>query len=292
MPRTQPSRPTAREYRLRCLEIADEVHASELERARRTGLDPAQLEQIDARERKRAKAARERTPRTIQQELNAFFPGDLREMSFGTFLTRTPEQEKASDACQQWVRRYADALEADSPRPRHGLALIGPNGRGKTHLAVAMLRELTGPEVTIGFQSIPELLARTKATYSDGTGSASAVLLDKCRNVDVLGLDDLGMERATEWAVDTLSELIGFRYVRHRPMIYTSNLAWEELERRADGAANAAGINLGAMYSRLRGHIAENVYYLDGEDYRAVGMGGSATAESGQADHPTDARPL
>jgi DNA replication protein DnaC len=154
------------------------------------------------------------------------------------------------------------------------MLLFGRNGRGKTHLAVSILRRVTSPATTIRFCNVPEFLAEMKASFNAGPEANANVLLQRCKDADVLVLDDLGQERATEWVVDTLGALIFHRHREQKPIIVTTNLSVRELNDRADGKANAAGFNLGAIYSRLREMVLKNAHYFDGEDFRST-VGGA-----------------
>jgi len=52
------------------------------------------------------------------------------------------------------------------------------------------------------------------------------------KNVDLLIIDDLGKEPATEWVISTLYGIVNERYERELPTIITTNYADEELARR------------------------------------------------------------
>ena len=165
--------------------------------------------------------------------------------------------EKIKAACQEFLRSPFD------------LVLSGGAGSGKTHLAVAVLRELVrlckvldGPAAWCGndrkgcFVSAPELLAKIRATYSDPNGDEEG-LIDKYASVKYLVLDDLGAEKSTEWSISTLYLIIDRRYREMLPTIVTTNLTVDEIgqglsRRIASRLSSGKVINIKAPDYRKR----------------------------------------
>lgn len=121
------------------------------------------------------------------------------------------------------------------------LVLSGGAGTGKTHLAVAILRELVRacrvldgeggyckPDRKGCFISVPELLSEIRATYGDPNGDEQS-LIDTYASVKYLVLDDLGAEKSTEWSISTLYLIIDRRYREMLPTIVTTNLTLDEI---------------------------------------------------------------
>lgn len=118
-----------------------------------------------------------------------------------------------------------------SGRDESGRALTG---RGKTGTAVAYLRELcerSPKPVSVLFRSVPDLLATIRATYSRADGPSEMDIIRKHTEVDVLLLDDLGVETAKdkEWLEDRLYQVVGKRHDEEMPTIFTSNLSIQEI---------------------------------------------------------------
>lgn len=105
-----------------------------------------------------------------------------------------------------------------------GAYLWGEPGTGKTwaaSCAVRMAMESQDPlrPVAARIVSSKRLLDDVKAGYDGGIRGA----LEGARTIRLLALDDLGVERPTDWAIETLAELIDARTMAGLPIIVTSN---------------------------------------------------------------------
>lgn len=126
------------------------------------------------------------------------------------------------------------------------LYLWGAYGTGKTGLAVAAMRERLrsasdsgGADARALFITVPDMLSRLRHSYnrSGGAGVVGVAserdLLDDLNEAPLLVLDDLGAERATDWAVERLFGVLNRRHDWHRPTVLTSNLSPKQLAQHA-----------------------------------------------------------
>ena len=108
----------------------------------------------------------------------------------------------------------------------HGLGLLftGDSGIGKTHLAVAVLRELwIGKGARGQFWDFHELIREIRNCYNEETRTTELQILDPVIEADVLVLDDLGAWKMTEWMLDTLFFILNGRYMAKRATLITTN---------------------------------------------------------------------
>lgn len=124
---------------------------------------------------------------------------------------------------------------ASWPPARPALWLGGNVGAGKTHTACAILRhmyELRG--VQGRFWTVADILqCYREASDPDYAGPWTAALLDDAlRLAPLLVIDDLGTERWTEFAAETLYRVVDARYREQRPTIVTTNVPADAIDPR------------------------------------------------------------
>ncbi len=149
------------------------------------------------------------------------------------------------------------------PGGEHGLLLSGPCGVGKTHLAVAALRELVEERGARGcFVEVNQLLRSLQDTFDRNAETAGRQILEPILGADVLLLDDIGVTRGTPWARETLGLIINERYNASALTLLTTNLP-----AAGSGEGESLADRLGV---RLASRLAEMcwVVELQGGDFR------------------------
>jgi DNA replication protein DnaC len=166
----------------------------------------------------------------------------------------------------------ARALARDFPVVEKGLFLLGPPGVGKTHLAVAVLRDVIVNRGARGlFYDTRDLLRVIRSTYNPVVKATEIEVLRPVMTADLLVLDDLGAERATEWVDETLNLIVNTRYNENRVTVFTSN--FEDRPDQTDPDALLFRIGF-----RMRSRLHEMCTFLDleGADYRELPVNGGA----------------
>lgn len=107
------------------------------------------------------------------------------------------------------------------------LYLWGHPGRGKTGLAIGLLVECIRSGKSGLFKIVPDMLDTIRTSYrtqeSMADDSKARALMASLYSVDVLVLDDIGTEKATDWVSQILFQIIGTRHANELRTILTSN---------------------------------------------------------------------
>ncbi|MCP5117689.1 MAG: ATP-binding protein, partial [bacterium] len=145
------------------------------------------------------------------------------------------------------VKAYTDShtFVRDFPfkTKKQGLLFVGGPGSGKTHLAAAVLRELTKRGFQAVFFLYQQLLEKIRSGYDPNSGSSAREAYQAALDAEVLLLDDLGAHRATDWVEDTITSIITHRCNHRMPVIATTNFRDESVDSSmpSSAAAQVAG---------------------------------------------------
>jgi DNA replication protein DnaC len=169
------------------------------------------------------------------------------------FKSVNKQADDAKNAAYDIVRHFPDV--------KKGLFLWGNAGTGKTLLASIILTEIMirraveGRFISISrnlFKSLQETFHEGSETYGE-SGKIEKELAD----VDILVIDDFGIQKDTEWKQETLYDLVDARYEAEKFTIFTSNnnphKAFKDLSQ-------------GRILSRIKEMC--RILEISGEDYR------------------------
>jgi DNA replication protein DnaC len=145
----------------------------------------------------------------------------LREYTFESDLGFNPEMEKA----HRYVERWAEMLESST-----GLLLWGGVGTGKSFFAGCVANALLDQGVPVLMTNFARILNTLTGMYSQDRND----FIDSLNKYSLLILDDLGVERNSEFALEQVFSVIDSRYRSKKPMIITTNLTLDELKHPTD----------------------------------------------------------
>jgi len=196
---------------------------------------------------------------TTRLAADARIPRRYQHCDLGNFRDYNESLHRA----KQRAVKFADAF----PVVDRGMFLEGPPGVGKTHLAVAVLRQIIDTRGARGlYYDTRDLLRVIRSTYDPVVRTTEFDVLRPVMNAELLVLDDLGAEKTSEWVEETLSLIVNTRYNERRATIFTSNYEAQPDETDPNSLLCRIGFR---MYSRL--HEMCEFVTLDALDYRDEG---------------------
>ncbi len=146
---------------------------------------------------------------------------------------------------------YAETFDKDS----RSLLMIGRTGLGKTHLSAAIAETVAAK----GFRVIYESAQKLFDNYENsrfGRQQESMEKVESYESCDLLLIDDLGTECASQYTSATFFNLLNTRLICRKPTIISTNLQPKELEKTYGER----------IYSRLCGEF--RLLPFSGEDVR------------------------
>ncbi len=126
-----------------------------------------------------------------------------------------------------------------------GLLLTGSVGVGKTHLAAAIANELISKLYVVMFGSSADIISRMKQTFH--TDESELDIIDALANVDLLVLDDLGKEKASDYTSTIIYQLVNRLYEDEKPILVTTNFMSEPFIERMGEKGEAIVSRLAEM---------------------------------------------
>jgi DNA replication protein DnaC len=111
----------------------------------------------------------------------------------------------------------------------HCLILCGKPGTGKTHLATALCATLIERGFSACYRNTPGVLREIKDTWGRDSNKTEQDVLQSLWGVDLLVLDEVGVQFGSETEARLLFEIIDGRYRNLRPTVVVTNLNLEQL---------------------------------------------------------------
>jgi DNA replication protein DnaC len=198
----------------------------------------------------------------------ANIPKRYQHCTLENFSAYNPSLERALEQARRVPQRFPSANNLREQG--RGLLLGGLPGVGKTHLAVAVLKQVMNSSPARGlFYDTRDLLRVIRSTYDPSIRTTELEVLRPVMTADLLVLDDLGAEKTSEWVEETMNLIVNTRYNERRLTIFTTNY----VDIPDDTDPNSLICRIGfRMRSRL--HEMCDFVEMDGADYRELPKNG------------------
>lgn len=169
----------------------------------------------------------------------------LRSWTFEADDGKTPKMKAAHTYVEKWQQMYKENI---------GLLLYGDTSRGKTFFAACIANALIDRGIPVLVTSFPKILSMLSGFKTD-----SNEFINSLDQYKLIIIDDLGVERQSEYALEQVYSVIDNRYKSGKPMIITTNLPISEIKNPKD-----------MSYKRIYERILENCVpmELDGPNRR------------------------
>lgn len=166
---------------------------------------------------------------------------NLGELARFTFDLLKPEGLTDDPESIKTFRNAYRESEEFCASPLGWLAIIGPHGSGKTHMAAAIGNRLIDNGHVVFFAHVPDLLDHLRATFGPTSDVAYSELFDQVRTTPLLILDGLGSHSTTPWAEEKLRQIINQRYNAELPTVITTASHLDQLDELIASRLRAPG---------------------------------------------------
>lgn len=129
------------------------------------------------------------------------------------------------------AKNYVEHFETFK-KEAQGLLFWGNVGTGKTFLAGCIVNAL----VDRGYAPLQTNFSRLLSTLTNYHTEDKNGFIDSLNTYDLLVIDDLGIERSTDYTAEMCFHIIDSRYRSGLPMIITTNIPLQEMKNTEDTA--------------------------------------------------------
>ncbi len=134
------------------------------------------------------------------------------------------DNAKAFRVAQNYVARFEEMYSRNQ-----GVLFHGPVGTGKTFTAACIANKLLDNNIPVIMTSFVKILQEIQnPDVNEGK------FIQRLNSARLLIIDDLGVERNTDYALEKVYNVVDSRVRTAKPIILTTNLTWEELTREQD----------------------------------------------------------
>lgn len=136
---------------------------------------------------------------------------------FADFVADTDSKERAKAVSMEFAQSFTEHYKKGTV-----LVFSGKVGTGKSHLALAIAQQVM-PRYTAMYTSAIDAIRMVRATWRRDSEQSEIQVIDTLSGVDLLILDEIGVQHGTESEQVTLFDIIDKRYRDMMPTILLTN---------------------------------------------------------------------
>ncbi|CAB3783315.1 ATP-binding protein [Pararobbsia alpina] len=156
-----------------------------------------------------------------QRRSYACIPSRFDGCTFDNYVTDTEGKRAALTAVRNFVEALDSRLDPSSKEP-FWLAMHGKVGTGKSHLCVAAINAVIEKHSPM-YMEVPRIVQRVSATWRRDSSESESDVVRNLTTVGLLVIDEIGVQRGTEFEQTIMTDILNARYSNHMPTILATN---------------------------------------------------------------------
>lgn len=141
---------------------------------------------------------------------------------FSNYVMSCEGQQKALSQARQYADNFGTGFG--------GFIFSGSFGTGKNHLAAAICNHLLTAGKTVFCITVPDLMMRFRETYSKNASISEAALLNELVSVDLLIIDEIGVQHShSDNTLVLLNQIVDRRTSHKKPIGMLTNCGYEQM---------------------------------------------------------------
>ncbi len=179
---------------------------------------------------RKEKEAQQSKQREESEELRRLFrmsgiPKRFQKKMLWNYIPNNDGAKKVHRVCERYSEKFDDRFENGG-----GLILCGKPGTGKTHLAAGIGLEALADKYRVEYNSAINIIREIRNSYKKDAQKTESELIERFVNIDLLIIDEVGVQYGTDSEKIILFDVINGRYNNVKPTIIISNLNLTELK--------------------------------------------------------------
>lgn len=175
------------------------------------------LHRQDAEER--ARNSPELRLQAIERRLGrARIPPRFTDKSFENFAADSAEKQAALKAAQSYAKQFTARLTSGTC-----MAFLGKPGTGKTHLAVAIARDISEKSYTALYVKTLDYIRLVRDAWAPDATMRELAVIQQFVDPQLLILDEVGVQYGTDGELVQITDLLDKRYLELKPTLVLSN---------------------------------------------------------------------